>query len=327
MKMSEGKSNNWIAEHGLVGGIAYTIARVSGDVFELIEMGREEKLKGCETIVPDVDEWLSLYREHRRVQRIFYNQTLPVVCGCREVGQIFNEWERGLKEIRGMSGEELKREVEVLTDEDWQDMEEIVEELQEGMEALPDLEPEVPEGFRLEDMFTAEVLFFLWVWLPCWYETGEAPVFVYRKARQGDMDALDALLRIDKAVMRDRLIAQHIHEAQLENPARTTFFQKAMQGDPRKQLTKKKVKCTAAGLISNVSEAMGQRLLEPEIRDLFDAIAQDEGKGRIDTDLPESPEAFSKAIQRERKFWNILPDYDWDKAWKQVGKAFEGGNE
>ena len=55
---------------------------------------------------------------------------------------------------------------------------------------------------------------------------------------------------------------------------------------------------------------MGHKLNEPEIRSLFDAVARDTGKGEIDTEIPESPEAFAKAIQRERTFWmpTIRPD-------------------
>jgi hypothetical protein len=66
-----------------------------------------------------------------------------------------------------------------------------------------------------------------------------------------------------------------------------------------------------AGHISLISAVFGQRLTEPEIRSLFDAIARDEGKGEIDTDLPESPEAFSRAIHREIPFW--IETYRADK--------------
>jgi hypothetical protein len=66
-----------------------------------------------------------------------------------------------------------------------------------------------------------------------------------------------------------------------------------------------KVKVNMAGLISLVSEENGRRLEEPEIRRLFDILAD----GRIDTDIPAGQEAFQKAIQRERKFW--LPMAGW----------------
>ena len=64
-----------------------------------------------------------------------------------------------------------------------------------------------------------------------------------------------------------------------------------------------------AGFISVISTAFGEkfRLREPDIRALFDAVAKDSGKGDIDTYLPDSPESFVKAIQREAK--TELPNF------------------
>ena len=58
-----------------------------------------------------------------------------------------------------------------------------------------------------------------------------------------------------------------------------------------------------AGLISFISIGMGRQLKENEIRDLFDAIEKDKDQGDIDTDIPDSQETFTKAIQRERHNW------------------------
>jgi hypothetical protein len=70
-----------------------------------------------------------------------------------------------------------------------------------------------------------------------------------------------------------------------------------------KSISAKRIKCSLAGLISAISELVGSKLTEPEIRRLFDAYQVRAGKGEIDCDLPDSPEAFAKAIQRGKKFW------------------------
>jgi hypothetical protein len=57
---------------------------------------------------------------------------------------------------------------------------------------------------------------------------------------------------------------------------------------------------------------LGQPLNEPEIRDLFDAVQKDMQKDpfAIDEDLPPTPEAFTRAIHRDRAFWlqSFQPD-------------------
>jgi len=57
---------------------------------------------------------------------------------------------------------------------------------------------------------------------------------------------------------------------------------------------------------------VGQPITAPEVRRLFDAAANDYGRGRVDPELPESPEAFYKALQRGAVFWTILdPDKNY----------------
>jgi len=70
---------------------------------------------------------------------------------------------------------------------------------------------------------------------------------------------------------------------------------------------RRKIKFNLAGLISNVSIALGQKLLTSDIHNLFDAIAQGKGIDNIDPDLIVTPETFEKAVQRARKSWKIIP--------------------
>lgn len=58
--------------------------------------------------------------------------------------------------------------------------------------------------------------------------------------------------------------------------------------------------------MSWASAIMDKRLNEPEIREVFDAVARAKGKEDIDTSLPDGPEIFSKAIQRYRS--HFQPD-------------------
>jgi len=122
---------------------------------------------------------------------------------------------------------------------------------------------------------------------------------------------MEKLIRLDTRVLNDRKIGEHFHQAKEKGKKATVDrLIEALRKGPKRRITIKKVKYSIAGLISLISIIMRYKLKEPEIKALFDAVAHDMGKGDIDTDLPESPEAFAKAIQRERSFWmpTLRPD-------------------
>lgn len=101
---------------------------------------------------------------------------------------------------------------------------------------------------------------------------------------------------------------------------------KAMAGTLESPLKPAQVKVLLAALIDRIYGEMERKLSdlraalpalplpsmeleEPDIRALFDAVAQDNGL-EMDADIPESPEAFYKAIYRARKFWSgPLPSF------------------
>lgn len=160
-----------------------------------------------------------------------------------------------------------------------------------------------------------EVRFFFRVLMPCvlWY--GRSPVELLATVGRSGPNEWDS---IEKLVALDPLIVQHRRFARLLNcdDARLRRERAELLGEclgkPLPTLSKRRVKMMLAGHMSRMSEILGCRLSEPEIRDLFDAIAKDHGLGLRDTDLPLSAETFSKTIQRYRKFWKLPggPDKD-----------------
>jgi hypothetical protein len=155
-----------------------------------------------------------------------------------------------------------------------------------------------------------EVMFSLTVIFPCWLIYRQHPVMMLRKARQGHIDDIESLLRLDPSALFERKISAQFQKARFtKNQYNYRRILKALGAAPKAKITLSKMKMNIAGLISALSERLGQRLKEPEIRSLFDAISKDTGAGDIDTDIPDSAEAFSQAIFRERKFWlPVLPD-------------------
>jgi hypothetical protein len=151
--------------------------------------------------------------------------------------------------------------------------------------------------------------FYICVWVPCVLLAQDYPGRLLRRARLGDLGALEHLLRIDKTVITDPRIAGRLLDAsRIPRRARFQRLARAFAGKPQ-QLSPKAVKVRMAAFISRVHEQAGG-ITEPELRDLCDALqsARTKGAERIDSDLPQSREALAKAIQRHRKSWEkILP--------------------
>jgi len=168
------------------------------------------------------------------------------------------------------------------------------------------LDDSIDENDKLdipEHLQKPEMLFFTKVFTPCFVIYGELPGFLMRKARLGDIVALDKLLRIDKTAINDPIIGEQFHLASLDKDK--TKFQtmvRALEGSMQGKASSQKVKSIIAGFISVFSESLGHRLNSTDIRELFNAVAVDRGYDElIDHDLPDSDEALSQAILRERK--------------------------
>lgn len=155
-------------------------------------------------------------------------------------------------------------------------------------------------------MHSAEGQFFFRVWLPCWLLYQSYPPLLMRRARRGDLDALDDLLRLDKSAICDPVLRRVWHEeVNSGNMGRRKRLLAAMAGRPKGRLTAKKMRANMGGLISQFASAFGCEVTEPEIKALFDRIAQAR-QGTHDVNLPLSPEARYKAIRRHRNWPSIF---------------------
>lgn len=154
-----------------------------------------------------------------------------------------------------------------------------------------------------EDCFSKpEMAFFMRVIMPCWIYYREMPSILFHKARVGKFDAIKNLLVFDKLIVQDHRILKHMQQKWDKG---NDGLMKAFAYKPKK-LSKKVIKNRVASLIQTFISPF-DKINEPQIRELFDAIAYEKsgGKSIIDSDLPLEPASFSKTLQRERKKWNI----------------------
>ena len=265
--------------------------------------------KAWPATVPD-EEWPTLYRNHTRV----FRRCLSAFGGLAEkdMKDLFHA-AREFKVLTLKSPQEIQEELEALSVSDWkaakEDAQALIAELNGFLFAELDSEEENLQFVSLNEQSireSIELRFFLRVAFPCWLEFGLTAGHLMRRAQQGDMKALENLLRIDKGAVDDVRIRRRFHEVRMKNQLQYADMIAALKEPITKSITIARVKVSLAACISAHSHAMKSPLTEPDIRKLFDAVAADTNAGIIDIDLPESPEAFSQAILRHRKFWNFL---------------------
>ena len=289
------------------------------DAFSAVKMG--ERYLGDQPLTP-IKQWLSLYRSNRHLQDYFISRFRSLggfyAILAESISALLFQRRYRLKIGNDAFIKEVRQVIENLSIDDRL---EFVEAFQESFQeayliSLDDTESHlsgsVDEPLKqqvLSSIKEPEALFLAGVVFPCWILYQAHPAKLFRQARLGNINAMDKLLRIDKAVLHDPKIGEHYYKItnQKKRSQSDRLKQAAHQKGPEGKITRQKIKMLIAGFISQASQALGRRLNEPEIRSLFDAIAQDAGRGDIDTDIPDSPEAFAKAIRRERSFWKIIP--------------------
>lgn len=152
-----------------------------------------------------------------------------------------------------------------------------------------------------------ELGFFTLVIFPCLMIYQTFPRFIYRKAINGDTDALEKLLRLDSRLLYDPAIAEKLDNI---NTRKFSTFEKLVKSsvEPTKpKITRKRLLYSLAGFISATAHLMDQPLTETDIRDLFNAYSKDIS-GEDDADIPLASEVFYQAIRRARKNWLTLFD-------------------
>lgn len=265
--------------------ISIAFISFSEDNFELLRNTKNSFFPHPKNDPPNIDDWLPLYYSHRKIKSVCW--------------AFFKE----ILEHNGI----LQKLAECLNTNDSQRLSHLFsDELQEA--SCP---PNVLAYIR-----SPEVSFFFKVILPCLLFYQKLPFILYREARQGSAAALDKILRIDKAVICDKRIAAYFYNASARN--KKSSFQDlvtALKGSPKQKVSARNVKYMIAAIISVISEKLGHKLSSVEIRNIFNQYSADTIQDRhLDHDLPDSEEAFAKAIQRERPLWeNIASSLQLDK--------------
>lgn len=172
----------------------------------------------------------------------------------------------------------------------------------------------ISKNDAINSLSKLEYLFLISVIMPCLIIYGELPSFLIRKARLGDISALEKIIQIDNSSIYDVKISKLMHKLSLTNKIKYNSICRLLLKNNR-NLSKKKIKMNFAAILSQVSKLYGRALnISPltseQIRSKFDDNARKQGLGLIDIDLPDSPEAFYKQMYRKDDFLKffVVPD-------------------
>jgi len=158
-----------------------------------------------------------------------------------------------------------------------------------------------------------EVAFLFRIWMECWLVHFEPFMPLFRRARNGDAEALEKLVLLDRNVLQVPRIGR-VWARMSEDSESPDFerIRRAMAKQPR--LVKYDVyeaKANTAGLIAKMSEAFGSPLSPSQIGQLFDALARDlapPGKRvHSDPDINRKSDQWRKAVRRNKEKWSESP--------------------
>ncbi|MCR9117072.1 MAG: hypothetical protein NXI22_09040 [bacterium] len=305
----------WASKHPpIVSLAALQIAFGARDVIGLYSMFQRNGLGAMRFGGVDREEWLSMYTKPRR----WRDAVVELVCPSRSVEVL--EMLQAVRSFSRQPQNEIVKLLAEIPEGELRKKSQIVfrytrmkyaAQLRELLEPAAEMDEESSEWHR-ERFSTVELQFFFRVVFPCFVQYGKFPSqLLYEACRRENPDcrSLSFLVGVDPIVQHHSWLFDVLHpKSHALQLKRCRVVGKALSKRATK-LSSQRIKYRFASLISIVSDWFGDTLKEPEIRQIFDLVANLGDKQR-DTDLAAAPETFQKAINRNRKFWSFLPKPD-----------------
>lgn len=147
------------------------------------------------------------------------------------------------------------------------------------------------------------IRFVLEVLVPCIVQHQELPSTLFSRAIDGDWDALEKLIELDRWVL---MFADWAAMSYTGDSARDQEFRELQAKALTRQRPKLDIgelKITLAAMLSYLGHACGIAIAHKKLRERFDLHAQSSGQGERDRDLPVSDDTFGRVIRRHRTDW------------------------
>lgn len=278
-------------------------------VYEGLQHIKERHLFGHTFSLPrNLSDWFKLYRSHAKTTQA----ASILIAESSEFGEKFVEFGHAAQELHNAVKRSPDGTLKIqLSPEDRQRATESNKRLLSLSFAdlendLSDISCDPEARAKICRLLTENEFEFSFVYLvmyPCWFLYQTSPTLLYWKARKGDEDALEKLLHLDPLMLHDPFIGKRLQEIRL-SPNRKAYKRLLMATNSPFNITLKKIKELNAAFLSFMSHTLNQPLNEPQIRNLYDAVAQDHeaDKYAIDEDIP-SNESLTRALHRKRPAW------------------------
>ncbi|MGC9260362.1 MAG: hypothetical protein ACP5I8_09860 [Phycisphaerae bacterium] len=249
---------------------------------------------------PDPSEWIGCYRDHRRLADVVRN----MIPGGPDTMLAAD----AARALHGLSPDKLRSVAESVTAEEWADAIKLGQEqgkvFQDAMATVAYNDVQKAGALAgFDGDLPVELRFLVQVVLPYLIDHGDLPTRDFARARRGGLAALERLVTIDPSVIAEPGLAEQIAASVLvSDRIRLRVLTDAISKKPSSAKAGQ-CKMLMAALIVALFENAKVAISVADVRGLFDALARSDKGVLVDTDLPDSPEAMTKGIQRYKKFW------------------------
>lgn len=254
--------------------------------------------------------WFALYRSHRK--GIEHLKAVYAAIFGHEFISFTDILIKELHDLKSADKETLAANLP--TPQEFEEISQILRELLDA--SFVDLENEFSKAPVDHDAAAAmkqlvadkplESSFFLFVEVPCWLLYRVSPTTLYRKARGGEFDALERLLRLDPLMLHDPYVGMKIAKFRFDH--KMPQYRKLLAApfkNPKGGIERKNLILSIVGLLSALSHVIQKPLTANDIFELIAAIDEDAKCNLLD-DLPKDPDALARALQPDRNQWRKL---------------------
>lgn len=263
---------------------------------------------------PQLPTWFALYRKHRTTMKQI-KEVFSAAYGKHVIQVIAQPLEEGfqLKNRKKITSTKVKPSPEELeaTKKILQTVLSLSEkDLEEEFTNTPVKLTARKRMLKLVAETPLEMSFYLFVAIPCWALYRMSPTRLYRKARQGDFDALEKLLRLDQLMLHDPLIGKRIVEYRFRHSSnKYRKLLDAAKENPKGASSLKNILISFLGQISALSHLINDPLTSRDLFDLVKAVDKD-GKTNLAELLPEQ-DSLTRYMHPDRNLWRSI--YNPDK--------------
>jgi gas vesicle protein len=305
------KVEKWAqGKNPVIAYFAINHALLARDKSEALRHIKERRLYGHQFPLPDFPSWFALYRSRKPIfayKRLISNTTDFT----KKQMNLFSELRKLAKELKNAANRVITftpQEIEE-SQKYWQEMcSNTFEEIKDDIAEIPfnlEMQEKIRKALLIDELSLG---FYFLVYTPCYLFYEMSPTALYRNALNGDISAIEKLLKVDPLILHDPAIGFRIQSVRLYGKTNEYLsILDAITKQPKinyKMLSdeRKSIKSDHGAQIYVLAKALKQPLEMPQIRGLYDDLATDYEGTLTDTDI-KKPEGFDKTVKTKAVTW------------------------